>query len=555
MILFRQAKKHKIGSLRILLLGGVFIVVLLLLHLQLVNLATPHTSKTQHVFGVANTSIDFTSQLKKLDPNAIGMDISGYGYPYVLANDQTEQQKLKTLQIHYMRIDLQYSIPGDPTSKIICGGITCDTRWSGDQWIQAIKAIGAEPVIVVHYNALDDANMVKHFNRDTHNTVHYWIVGNEPDLHGMAVNTYSSNFNHDYDAMKAVDPTIKIGGGTTAWYDRPFLRAFLQQCGSRIDFVDFHGYAQKGDKPGNYKALFQIAADFGQDIHNLRALIQKMVPTRASHISIEIGEWELDWGGYAQNNTNFHAVWTASTIGHIVSAGGWSLFYADKENALYGTRHTIIDAQKHTINVTIDDPTPAYQGIGMFTGEGLFQHFGDMLVKATTTLPDVEVYASDNPKNIVLINKSPSITRTVNINLKGVVTGTVDVWRKDASVLFSNPPVKLATLSVQDNRFAYQLPPFSVTTVVLHTSLQTASMTVSPRTLEHKTQSLLIASSRGASQMFASEARRVGARSLGPLRASLRSHWLSLLCGRFITSQQERLLIDENVRIQLYEPI
>ena len=29
------------------------------------------------------------------------------------------------------------------------------------------------------------------------------------------------------DAMKAADPTIKIGGGATAWNDVPFLKAFL----------------------------------------------------------------------------------------------------------------------------------------------------------------------------------------------------------------------------------------------------------------------------------------------------------------------------------------
>ena len=66
------------------------------------------------------------------------MDVSGYGYPNVFANDQVEQQKLKTLGIKYMRMDLKYSTPGNPTSQIVCGGDGCDTRWTGDQWVQAI---------------------------------------------------------------------------------------------------------------------------------------------------------------------------------------------------------------------------------------------------------------------------------------------------------------------------------------------------------------------------------------------------------------------------------
>jgi hypothetical protein len=273
----------------------------------------------QHAVALGNIFIDYASPIRKLDPGAIGMDVSGYGYPNVFANDQVEQQKLKTLGITYMRMDLKYSTPGDPTSKIVCGASGCDTRWTGDQWVQAIKAIGAQPLIIVPYSAVDAANMVKHFNKETNNYVQYWMVGNEPDQAGISAATYSTNFNQDYDAMKAIDPNITVGGGATAWYDAPFLQTFLQQSGSRVDFVDFHGYAQEGNAAGNYTTLFQIAAGYGNSITNLRSLIQQIIPARASQIGIEVGEWELNWGGTAQNNTNFHAVWAASVLvdGHF----------------------------------------------------------------------------------------------------------------------------------------------------------------------------------------------------------------------------------------------
>ncbi len=101
------------------------------------------------------------------------------------------------------------------------------------------------------------------------------------------------------------------------------------------------------------------------------------------------------------------------------------------------------------------------------------------MVNADTTLPNVEVYASDNPKNIVVLNKDPSITHTATVHLKGVTSGTIDVWRKDESVLFPNPPIKLGTLPLENGTFTYQLPPFSVTAFVLHTASQT-SPTLSP---------------------------------------------------------------------------
>ncbi|GAC1648395.1 MAG: ricin-type beta-trefoil lectin domain protein [Ktedonobacteraceae bacterium] len=466
MALFHLIKKNKGTLLRAILLSSICVIAFFSLHLQSSHLGVADS---------ANISINYASPVRKLDPVTFGMDISGYGYPNVFVNDRREQQQLKALGIKYMRVELKYSVAGDPKSKIVCAGNGCDTRWTGDQWVDTIKSIGATPVIIVHYNAADAVNIVNHFNKDTHNYVRYWIIGNEPDLKGMDVATYSGYFNQEYDAMKAVDSTIKIGGGTTAWYDIPFLRTFLQKSGAKVDFVDFHVYAQKGDVPGDNTQLFQETAAYGDDINNLRSLIKKMVPARAAQIGIEVGEWELNWGGNTQDNVNFHAVWAASVIGHILSSGARSLFYADKENALYGSPHTFTDSYKHGVTVHTDDTNPAYHGIGMFTGEGLFRSFGDTLVNAHTKLQDVEVYASDNSKNIVLINKNSSTMETAIINFNGVFFENVDVWRKDEAILFSNPPVKVQSTYVRGNIFTYQLPPLSVTTLVL-----TASFQISP---------------------------------------------------------------------------
>ncbi len=460
MIIFRK--------ILIILVASLGILILLIGIPLTVFISQKHQVTRQHGVGSGNIIIDYASPIRKLNPNAFGMDLSGYGSPNVFANDQVEQQKLKTLNIKFMRIDLKYSTSGDPTSKIVCAANGCDTQLTGDQWVQAIKAIGAQPLIVVPSGAIDAANMVKHFNKDTRNYVQYWIIGNEPDLAGISADTYSTNFNQDYDAMKAIDPTIKIGGGTTAWYDVPFLQTFLQLSGSRVDFVDFHGYAQEGNVSGDYTTLFQIAARYGNEISDLQSLIQRIEPVRASQIWIEIGEWELNWGGTAQNNSNFHSVWVASVLGNILKAGGWSLFFADKGNALYGNPHTFTDPYGHVVNINPDDTNAAYHGIGMYTGEGLFRGFGNIMVNASTTLPNVEVFASDNPKNIVVINKDQSLTQTATFSLNGVESGTVVIWRKDESVLFPNPPIKLATVPLENGTFTFQLTPFSVTTFVLN---------------------------------------------------------------------------------------
>ncbi len=458
----------------------------ILFTLSLTVFFSQQQQKTQQHAAVnnSNVTVDYTLVLRKLDPIAIGMDISGYQTPNVFANDVVEQQKLKALAIKYMRMDLKYAITGDPTSQIQCGGNGCMTSLTGDQWINAIKGVGAEPVVIVPTtSSVDAANLVKHFNKDTNNPVHYWIVGNEPDINGYSAQSYSNYFNQDYDAMKAIDPNIKVGGGTTAWYDSSFLQTFLQLSGSRVDFVDFHGYPQQGTTPGNYTTLFNWATGTGNDVGNLMALIQSTVPARASQIGIEMGEWELNWGGSAQDYINFHSVWVADVLGNILQAGGKSMFFADKGNAIFMNAHTLTDSLGRTYTVSPDDTNPAYHGIGMFTGEGLFQGFGNTMVKTTTTLPNVDVFASDNPKNIVVINKDPSISQTAVISLNGVSSGSFDVWRKDEQVSPPSPPGKLGTVAIQNGTVTYQLPPFSVTTFVLTGSTGGSSPTISQPSL------------------------------------------------------------------------
>ncbi|GCF10291.1 GH39 family glycosyl hydrolase [Dictyobacter arantiisoli] len=423
----------------------------------------------------ANITIDYTHQIRTLDPLAVGgVDESAYGAPNVLINDPLQQQRLRTLGTRYMRINLRYAIAGNPRSPLICGAHGCDTRWSGDAWVNAIKALGAEPVLEDPVNPGDLPALVKHFNKDTHNYVKRWLGGiNEPNMHGQNGTTYSQNFNVTYDAMKAVDPTILIGGPTLAWYDPGFLQTFLKISGSRVDFLDFHGYAQGATQQLSYPALFAKTAQYETDINNLYRYVREIVPQRASSIEIEVGEWDLDSDGHLLEYTQFTNVWGASTIGHILRAGAIDLVYADKGNLL-------LKMGTELPGGSLDQTTPMYHALGMYTGENLFRRFGTVMVQATSTLPNVEVYASDNDKNIVVINTSATATQTGKFQLQGLSTGTVAQWRKDQSIALTAAPRLLNTLTINNGGFSATLPPFSVTTFVIDPN-SSSSFTVPPQ--------------------------------------------------------------------------
>ncbi|WP_158628713.1 glycosyl hydrolase [Dyella choica] len=416
-----------------------------------------------------NISVNYASVVRTLDPLAVGgADESAYGAPYVLVNDTLQQNRLQLLGVPYMRINLKYSTPGNPNSRIVCGAAGCDSRWSGDDWVNHIKAIGAEPVVEDPTNPSDLPNLVKHFNVDTNNVVHRWLGGiNEPNIHGQNAATYSAAFNVTYDAMKKVDQTILIGGPTIAWYDSGYLQTFLNVSGSRVDFLDFHGYAQ-GSTQHSYGVLFGKAQAYETDILDLYKRIQATVPSRASAISIEVGEWDLDYIGHLLQYTPFETAWGASAMGHILKAGGIGMLYADKGNLLLKTGAEVPNGK-------MDDPTSMYHALGMYTGEGLFPRFGTKLVQSTTSLPNVEVYASDNPKNIVVINKDPSLYQAASIALNGVDAGTAVVWRRDQSSSSSANPVNLGSVNIVNGTFSYSLPPFSVTTFVIEPSSTSAT--------------------------------------------------------------------------------
>lgn len=412
-----------------------------------------------------NVQVNYGNPVLPVSPLAFSIDESAYGNGSYLTNDASERQRFQTLGSKMMRIELVYTTPGDPSSPIVCGALGCDHSISGDAWINAIKATGAMPELLVPLNPTDAANLVRHFNVVTYNTISRFIVGNEPDLNGVSATSYSQSFNSVYDAMKAVDPNITIGGPATAWYDAPFLQTFLQASGSRADFVDFHDYGEGyASKPQPASTLMASTGSYETNVQAARTLIQTLVPNRAGQIAVEVGEWSLSYNGADPLcYQNFDTVWAASVIGHIIAADGIERQYATKG----GSGGAVFDTANATYGASVDQPMPIYHAHGMFTGESLFPGFGTSLVAAITTLPNVEVYASDGPKDIVAINKDSSAQQAATFSLNGISSGTVQIWRKDQSMNAFAAPANLGSVPIINGAFTYQLPPYSVTTFVV----------------------------------------------------------------------------------------
>jgi hypothetical protein len=428
-----------------------------------------------------NVTVDFAAAVHPVPPDAFGADITGYGGGHYITNDGAERAMLGGGRYGQLRMELRYATPGNPNSPIVAGGAGAEQSVTGDQWVTAMKDLGAAPLVIVPLDAVDAANLVRHFNTGpTPNRVGRWVVGNEPDGQGISADSYAASFNTISDAMKAVDPTIEVGGPANAWPNMTFIQRFLQLSGSRTDFIDFHKYGMGGP---SYLCDADLLAQTGQwenDVNQVRSTIASVVPSRASAIDVQVGELNSDWSAHTDTSScpgnigtepvqyrNAAIWWAASVFGHIVRAGGLGLAYGDKNGAL-GLLYDQDNASRPPYarnGAGLDERMPLYQGVGFFTGqEGTsLSHFGTTLVSSSTTLDGVEVYASTNPKVIVLINTGGPKDAVIGLPSGSTVTG----HQKDGSTVSYVKPAALGPLTPSAGQIQVHLPGPSVTQLVV----------------------------------------------------------------------------------------
>ncbi|WP_026212694.1 PA14 domain-containing protein [Longispora albida] len=413
----------------------------------------------------ATVTVDFNQSVQAVSAASFGATITGYGNGSYITNDAVHRGHVDRLGVGTARFEVGYAVPGDPASALRCGGNYCETNIPAADWIAAIRQTGAEPLVILPLDGRHDAgidrtdavNIYQHLAASG-TPVRQFIIGNELNNGGnpknMSAAAYSSRFNLIADALRAVDPAVRLGGPATSYYDAAYLETVLAGSGSRMDFVDFHKYGQGGTVNHDDATLLgDRVRSYGTDIASLRAQITRLVPGRA--LGIVIGEYNLDWDSDPRNLTPFNTVWSAGVLGTILRGGGTAIQYGDKNGPLGLT------SENDMAGFTRNAPLPIYHGIGMFTGEGLFRPFGATMVQASADTTDLHVFASTGAKNIVLVNTSADATATT-LRLNGLLAGTAEIWQATTGA-----PQSAGSLTVAGGTGTLTLPGRSVTTLVL----------------------------------------------------------------------------------------
>jgi hypothetical protein len=276
---------------------------------------------------------------------------------------------------------------------------------------------------------------------------------------GEAAAAYAGRFTVLDAAVKGADPGVAVGGGMGE-YDGSFLRTFLEDGGSRADFVDFSFYGESGSGgssgAGEQRLLGELTT-VSAEIGDARSVVAS---ARAGDIGIYVGPWNITSVPSSTRFTAFAAMWDADLLGRILAGGAGGL--ADGAGLLYDGDGTASRAYQ------AGSPAPLYAAIGMFTGSGLFPRFGTPVPSASVSsgIPGVDVFASASPDEVVVVNTSSSTHATV-LHVGGDSPVRAAQWRLGQSDGAVSGPVSAGTATSRNGSIALSLPSGSVTTVVV----------------------------------------------------------------------------------------
>ncbi|GGY97456.1 cellulose binding domain-containing protein [Streptomyces poonensis] len=369
-----------------------------------------------------------------------------------------------------------------------------------DKFMGTVRATGSQPLIIANYGTgtpEEAADWVRYANVTRDYGAKYWEIGNEiygnghygsgweaDDHPDKSPREYARNVLAYAKAMKAVDPTIKIGAVLTTPGDWPdgitgpgdsadWNHTVLSTVAGTIDFAVVHSY------PGGAtadEALDRVARMPGQ-LREVRRQIDRYAGERSAEIGIALTEVNSN----VQQNSRPNGLFAADVYMTALENGVFNVDWWNTHNG--PTQVSTVDGETdfndfgllssggcvgEVCQPPVNTPFHPYYGIKSLTALG---GPGDTMVASASDSDQVSVHAvhqADGDLSVMMINKDPDHSYPVDIEYAGYApgSGTPVVHRYargDTDVTRVPAPADGSQV----------LPPYSITTV-----------TVSPRTGE-----------------------------------------------------------------------
>jgi len=365
-----------------------------------------------------------------------------------------------------------------------------------DTFMGSVQRVGAQAMIIANYGTgtpQEAADWVRYANVTKNYGARYWTIGNEnygnghyganweaDDHADKSATAYANGVVAFADAMKAVDPTVKVGAVLTMpgnWPDGitgsgdpgPWNQTVLGIAGSKIDFVDVHWY------PGGSAAESLSRTDQIVDaVHLLRQQLTRYAGAGADRVGIGLTETNVDVG----RNTQPAALFLADAYSALLEQGVFTIDWWNVHNGLdkvstvagqqdYGDYGLLSSgnctADGATCQPALNTPFAPYHGLAMMN---TFAHPGDQFVRAGTDQSLVTAHAvrrSNGDLAVLLVNKDPDHGYDARIDYAGYAPAA----GAPSVVSYLNGATSLATAAT-GTATSQSLPPYSLTTLVLH---------------------------------------------------------------------------------------
>jgi alpha-L-arabinofuranosidase len=314
------------------------------------------------------------------------------------------------------------------------------------------------------------AKLVAYLNKKADFRVEYWELGNEvygdwdkgyctPEKYINTIKEYSL-------AMKAVDPTIKIGanwGGR--YYDKiKWDETVIKGVADYIDFVSFHWYPNHTNASHKYEGrafptpeeIMANAMAIPSIVKRVDSIIEKEAPHRKGKIEVTFLEWDGAWDAPASDSPPYksnvmqwslvNAIFYADCLGLFAENGVTISTHYTFQECPFGLIRGFDVAEYGGQKWDTETIRPKAFVIQLFS-----KHFGDTLIKSEVgnspyyykredwwpssykgDVPYVTCYASkfseSNKLGVVLVNKHSEKNIDVNISIDKIGNGECDIW-------------------------------------------------------------------------------------------------------------------------------
>jgi alpha-L-arabinofuranosidase len=319
-----------------------------------------------------------------------------------------------------------------------------------DEAVALAKQLGAEPLIHVRLanGSIENAvKLLKYANQTKKYNIKYWSIGNEPslfatgvaDIKGYDTARYNKEWRQFAEAMRAVDPIIKLVGPDIHQYmadpaarpkdpnGKDWLEEFLKANGDLVDVVTVHRYPFPKNQQDLIPPKDELLAS-SEEWDQIIPAMRKVISETTSHDKpIGIMELNSSWattsGGDASPETFANALWFGDVLGRLIKQRVdmvAQFLLASKVGGGGGTLG-LFDG---------DAPRPIYYVYPMY------QRFGRELVESSTDKELVSIYASkrdDGALTLMVINRSAQ-EQTLPLQLYGFTPDkAAEVYRFDES--------------------------------------------------------------------------------------------------------------------------